>query len=422
MPPIVGLAARTVRGLEWVAAEEIETALPGARRLELAVRQVNFTMPGEEAAAAATLRTVDDVFLRAGAVRGVGTDRKAPAQLARAVTRLDLAGALDALRRARRSAGTEPLLDVVVSLGGSRRYNRYDVEDAVGAEVGRILSAAYVSRRDGPPPATGFSLRVAVTGDRAEVLFRLGSQPLHRRPWKVATGPGTLHPPVAAALVRLAGSPPLVIDPCCGDGTILIEAATSGAVAIGADLDPRRVRNSGVNAARARCASAVGLVRADAAALPLRDAVALPMRDAAALPMRDAALPVRDGAGLFSPQAGGAAVSAAIVTNPPWNRAVGAGGGLAESLGSLWNEAGRVLDGSGVVALVEDAGGDATTPESSSPESWGWRLALRQQARLAGRVVVVSVASAQDQAVLPEGLDRWRRRSIDAGVTTATGF
>jgi SAM-dependent methyltransferase len=50
--------------------------------------------------------------------------------------------------------------------------------------------------------------------------------------------PGALRPTVAAALVRLAGQPPgVLLDPCCGSGTILAEAIGAGWTAVGTDID-----------------------------------------------------------------------------------------------------------------------------------------------------------------------------------------
>ncbi len=73
------------------------------------------------------------------------------------------------------------------------------------------------------------------------MALRAGPRPLHRRGWKVRTGPGSLHPPVAAALARLARRPGggVIADPFCGDGTIPVEVALADPAAhvLAADLD-----------------------------------------------------------------------------------------------------------------------------------------------------------------------------------------
>jgi 23S rRNA G2445 N2-methylase RlmL len=52
---------------------------------------------------------------------------------------------------------------------------------------------------------------------------------------------GALRPSVAAAMVRLAGEPGLLVDPFCGSGTILAQARRAGWIAFGSDIDPDAV-------------------------------------------------------------------------------------------------------------------------------------------------------------------------------------
>lgn len=60
---------------------------------------------------------------------------------------------------------------------------------------------------------------------------------------------GSLRPTVAAAMVRLAGHPDGVLaDPCCGSGTILVEATRAGWQAEGIDIDPQAVSIARANA------------------------------------------------------------------------------------------------------------------------------------------------------------------------------
>ncbi len=71
---------------------------------------------------------------------------------------------------------------------------------------------------------------------------------------------GALRPSVAAAMVHLAGPPGLLLDPCCGSGTIVMEARDIGWRAFGSDLDPSIARRNGVS-----------VVQADARRLPFGD-------------------------------------------------------------------------------------------------------------------------------------------------------
>jgi tRNA (guanine6-N2)-methyltransferase len=160
----------------------------------------------------------------------------------------------------------------------------------------------------------------------------------------VASVPGTLHPPLAAAMVALAGVGPgdVVLDPCCGAGTVAVEAARAGAVALGADLDPVAVAAS----ARNGRGSAVRWLRADAGALPV------------------AAGSVRR-----------------VLLNPPWGRRVEPAGMLARRPDQLGREVRRVLaPGGSAVALVPDGAGVA-----------GLRVERRVPVALAGSRLAILV-------------------------------
>ncbi len=79
------------------------------------------------------------------------------------------------------------------------------------------------------------NVRLFIEHAEALVGLRLGATPLHRRSYKQAQRPGSLKPPVAAALLELLAPQPgeRLLDPCCGVGTILVEAARRGGLARG---------------------------------------------------------------------------------------------------------------------------------------------------------------------------------------------
>lgn len=383
----IALSARVTRGLEWIAADEIATDLRAALRagpLTLGRREIRLTVAELDPAVAA-LRTVDDVFIRVGAVDGVGRDRGAPAAVGAGARRLDLAGAVASIG-ALRVLPARPAFDVVASLDGDRRFNRFDLEDALGEILGPVIDGRYGSRRDGPPPPSDLTVRVVVMGERAEIMVRVGVRPLHRRPWKLHTAPATLHPPAAAALLRLTGPQERVVDPFCGDGTIPIEAglATASSRAAGSDLDGRRVANARANALRAGLA--LPWVCADAARGPWQ-------------PGSDAAW----------------------VTNPPWNRAVPARGGVTSALVPAWVEGRRVLGPGGTLAVIVDSAIDADAELGAA----GWRPVLAQQARLAGRIcrlVVAIPVDGPDRDPVSPALRSWRQRAADDGLVVGAGF
>ena len=79
------------------------------------------------------------------------------------------------------------------------------------------------------------------------------------------SGAARFDPTVAAAMVGLAGEVRgLLLDPCCGSGTILGEAISEGWQALGSDIDPAAVRTARRNAH-------VPIARADARRLPVAD-------------------------------------------------------------------------------------------------------------------------------------------------------
>jgi 23S rRNA G2445 N2-methylase RlmL len=384
---MVTIIARSVRGLEWLAAEEISDTAPGAGGLAMSSREITFTLP-VLAPELLRLRTVDDVFAEVGRVPGVGPAKGELPLVARRVTDLDWAGALGRLA-AIRTPVPRPRLDVVASLAGKHNYNRFAVENAVGESLARRLNGSYLVRTSSGRQAgdPGLVVRVFVRETEAVVAVQVADQPLHRRRYKLQAGAGSLHPPVAAMLARLAAPVvgAAVADPFCGDGTVCIEAALScpGIAVLASDIAPERLGNARRNAARAGVG--LSLCRADAGRLPW------PCHSVAA-----------------------------VVTNPPWNIAVEALGLLRGSLDGFWRETPRLLTPAGRMCLITDARLDAPR----RLRRLGYRFALATQVRLAGRVshVMLCAPPEQDPPALPARLAGWRRQALADGVVTEAGF
>ncbi|WP_285780705.1 methyltransferase domain-containing protein [Microtetraspora sp. NBRC 13810] len=272
-------------------------------------REVRFS--GSESAAAG-LRTADDVFQVTGRIPDIGHTRDSLPELARLA-----AGA----RLREGAAGVE----VSASFLGRRNFNRYDAEDVVGRALSDRLGLPYHSRRAGTAPPPGYAgWRLTMDGQEATLMARVAGRPLHRRDYKRHAIPGTLHPPVAAAMALLAEPGPgqQVLDPCCGAGTVLIEAGRLQPQARlrGYDLDPGALAAARANAAASGTPVAFG--RGDAARLPLPDRSV-----------------------------------DRVLTNPPWGGQVPPGGRLSGTPGRLWAEIRRVLrpDGRAVVLIPDTA-------------------------------------------------------------------
>ena len=381
------LIARSVRGLEWMTADEIGARLPGVSGIALSTREIIFELP-VLSLALLDLRLVDDLFLDVGTVTGVGKTRDVPQAVAGRASALDWAAAVGQLKAVRELPG-QPQFDVVASLEGHRNFNRFDLENAIGAELRPLLGGTYLTRsaegrQAGEPELT---VRVFVRDTEARLALRVAARPLHRRPYKQDTGPGTLHPPVAAALARLAwpADGEMVADPFCGDGTIAIETALAyrGSRVLAGDIDPGRLGNARRNAERAGVTLA--FTQADAGRLP------------------------------WPP-----GETDVVVTNPPWNIAVAAGGTLRSSLDRFWRRLPRLLSQRGRVAIVADV--DLGAPERL--QRTGYELALATQIRVAGRVshLVLCAPDGRDRPRLRAGLARWRHRALAEGVITDEGF
>ncbi|WP_227353324.1 methyltransferase domain-containing protein [Haladaptatus salinisoli] len=85
--------------------------------------------------------------------------------------------------------------------------------------------------------------------------------------------PGSMHPLLARALANVAGARPgaTVLDPMCGTGGVLIEAALAGARPLGADAQEKMVRGASRNLAHYAPDSDFATVRGDATHLPFSD-------------------------------------------------------------------------------------------------------------------------------------------------------
>lgn len=312
------LVARCIRGLEpEVAAEVLESGLGSVTRL--GHREVHFRLHSSRPEQIPALRTADDLFLSAARRPDIGTTKHDLQALTELVALADT-DLLVRLRRALTQAPAEvPGIDVSASFLGRRTFSRFDAEDVLGTALAERLGVPYHSRRTGDAPPPGYwGWRLTLDGAHAALMMRVGDRPLHRRSYKQRMIKGTLHPPLAAAMAALAGIRPdhTVLDPCCGAGTLLIEAALArpGARLYGFDLSP----------------DAVAAARANAAAVPVH----VDRGDAGRLPLPDASVD-------------------RVLCNPPWGAQVHPRGLLADSPSRWWTELRRVLvpDGAAVLLL-----------------------------------------------------------------------
>lgn len=308
--------ARTLRGIECVASAEVRARL-GITDIALDHRELRFAVPDLTPELLA-LGTVDDVFLVVAELDGTSRRRETLTRVAAAASKLDL----DALARVLGRTGPRTL-DVVGSFLGRRNFSRFELEDAVGSELEASTGWSYLSRAERTPARGELSLRVHLAGTRARLAVRVARVPLHRRAYRLASIPGSLHPPLARGLALLAKPRPgaTLVDPFCGPGTIAIEAtlACPDLRVAGFDLDRRAL------AAARRNAAAAGVE------------IFLERSDAGALPLPDGAVDC-------------------LVANPPWGATVSSAGRLRTEPAAVAHELRRVLAPGGRMALLTRGG------------------------------------------------------------------
>lgn len=314
MTPGAVIFVRTTHGLEDVTGEELRE-VPGVVPEQVEHRLVSARVTGP-LAGLATLRTADDAFLEITRVQGLGRARSALAQLAEALRKLDPGPALERIR-ALRALPPRPAAYVRASFVGRRNYRGAELEDAIEASLLRPHGLS----RAADDAAAALHLRLVVEGEQGRLGARIFAAPLHERPWKQAHRPGSLKPPVAAALWRLARlrRGDRALDPSCGAGTLVAEAHAAGAgCALGGDRDAEALAAARENLVA--LGAPLRLVRLDATRLPLAAASV----DAAA-------------------------------ANLPWGRQVGDASGLPALHAGLARELARVLAPGACAALLTGA-------------------------------------------------------------------
>lgn len=267
---MTALFALTTHGLELVAADELG-AHPACEITEIGYRRVAVRLDPDYPVIDAltsllTARTLDDLFVQVAAWRGIGHERSALAVLQERSAALRLDGALCAIAAVRTLPHTLHF-SVTANFVGRRNYTTPEIKAAVAAGISQHTTWQY---RDDDRDAD-LNLRVFLEHDSAVVGIRLGRTPLARRVYKQYQNPGSLKPTVAAAMLRLAGMPQgaRMLDPCCGAGTLVIEAAQSGFQAWGGDSDAAALTAARENARLADAPCTLELW--DARSLPLPD-------------------------------------------------------------------------------------------------------------------------------------------------------
>ena len=263
-------------------------------------------------------------------------------------------GILEGLRRMDWRAHLAPGATLACECSGGNEIIRHTIygSQLLKDAVCDSLRESTGERPNISPERPDVLLHLHVEGSIALVSVDFSGESLHRRGYRTEGGRAPLKENVAAAVLLRAGWPMVMsqsgplLDPMCGSGTFLIEAA-----AIAADAAPALGRvYFGFSGWRGHDAALwerlVEEARARRAARPARrcifgsdidpDAVRMALANSEAAAFRDwIHVEKRPLAALTAPRG----EPGLIVTNPPYGERIGAESGLPE----LYSELGRVL-------------------------------------------------------------------------------
>ncbi|MFM8290578.1 MAG: class I SAM-dependent RNA methyltransferase, partial [Planctomycetia bacterium] len=222
------LTARTLEGLEWVLARELEAL--GATDLRIGRRTIEFVAaPGAERET--LYRAVLECRTAIRVLEPLGRFRvDAPEALYRAMQEVDWTEQLKASDTLR--------VDAAI-------HDTFTTHSLYAAQVVKDAVVDQLRTPSGRRPSVqlrGATLRLALhlVGDVATIFRDAAGRSLHQRGWRMGEVEAPLSEVLAAGILAIAGwwrpgggdeptSGEPVLDPLCGSGTLVIEAATIAA-------------------------------------------------------------------------------------------------------------------------------------------------------------------------------------------------
>lgn len=223
------LIAFTIKGIEKIASDEIQSVLKDVKILRVEEKAIIFEYPEESVLDIRKLRTVDDVAVYVSDIEmGETVDHE---NLAKAVGKVELEGARKFLQKFRDIKSSE--FSLTVSLPGFENVSSVHFKDYLAEFLSISNKWNYT-----PKSHEEFDIRLFRGEETILVGVRLFQSPLHRRDYKQNYRRGSLRPTIAAALVRYAthGEKGMLADNFCGSGTILAEAFVLGNEIYGGDI------------------------------------------------------------------------------------------------------------------------------------------------------------------------------------------
>ncbi|MFO0805723.1 MAG: methyltransferase domain-containing protein [Gemmataceae bacterium] len=351
--PLPPLYAMVHGGLEPVAADEVNRELGAEVKKTtrgIVVFRLNALTPD-----ILKLRTTEDIFLLAWGSDSLAYEASDLESIRKWTKKVDWPSFFKLHHTIRPKTKGRPTFNIICQMQGEHGYRRADARQAFMAGLeGAIPNGWQFSNEN-----AWLEIWLTIHGKAAVCGVRLTDRTMRHRTYKMEHIAASLRPSVAGAMVRLAGIGPgmTVLDPMCGAGTILAEAAEIGGrrgrgaavTVIGGDVDANAVFVATQNLAKM---NAIRVYRWDAAALPLATASV-----------------------------------DRIISNPPYGKQLSTPeeiGGLYEAAAREWN---RVLKPGGravLLAMEQDTLNDAIRP-------YKWNPTRLLKVRLLGQPVILSV-------------------------------
>jgi 23S rRNA G2445 N2-methylase RlmL len=208
-----------------------------------------------------SLRTIEDLFVEVGRTARSGGD--SPAGIAGRVWRPEgVEKALSAWSAEVRPLSRTMTYRVIARVRSEQSFLRTELRKGLTQAIAR----------DKPRWKTADPAQVEVwiseyQPGRLVAGLRLSDASMRQGAGRLIERPGALRPTVAAMMVGLAGEPrDVLLDPCCGAGTILSEALAAGWPDVqGSDIEAEAVEIARQNVPRA------GVIQGDARSIDLPD-------------------------------------------------------------------------------------------------------------------------------------------------------
>lgn len=196
------------------------------------------------------LTTAEDIFVEVGRTLRAGGDN--PRWIAQRIWKpARVERALSLWANEVRPLTAAMTFRVIARVLSERAFLRTELRD----QLSRVITQEKVKWRFGDPAQMEVWI-VEYQQGKLVTGLRLSDAGMRQHDGREVERQGALRPTVAAAMIELAGARRgLLLDPCCGSGTILAEAVRAGWEEVaGSDIDPQAVEIAGVNVTAAKIA------------------------------------------------------------------------------------------------------------------------------------------------------------------------